>query len=101
MWEIICANNMPAADVLKKETEVGQASFMHSMNVFLWNTKRLVPYFLLLRAERKKINFAVIIGEDEVRAGQAAVKNLVTRKQQKVKIEKLVAILLEEFSKLA
>jgi len=36
-------------------------------------------------AEKKKINFAVIIGEEEIESGQVTLKNLVTRKQKKIK----------------
>ena len=41
-------------------------------------------------AEKKKINRAVIIGEEEIRSGQAILKDLVTRKQKKIKIESLI-----------
>ena len=41
-------------------------------------------------AEKKKINFAVIIGEDEIKKGVVTLKNLVTRKQWQVKAQDLI-----------
>ena len=41
-------------------------------------------------ADCKKINLAVIIGEDEIKKGIVTIKNLATRKQWSVKNNKLV-----------
>lgn len=41
-------------------------------------------------AEKKKVNLAVIVGSEEIRAGEAKIKNLATREQVSVKAEKLV-----------
>lgn len=44
-------------------------------------------------ADKKNINFAVIIGADEAKAGEATVKNLSTGKQERVKQGELVKYL--------
>jgi histidyl-tRNA synthetase len=43
-------------------------------------------------ADRRKMSFAIIIGERELREGAVVVKDLVKRKQDTVKIEKIVDI---------
>lgn len=40
-------------------------------------------------AEKKKINLGIFIGEEEIRKGEVTLKDLITRKQWKVKAEKL------------
>lgn len=44
-------------------------------------------------ADRKNLNFAVLMGPNENKQGEAAVKNLLTGKQERVKIQELVKYL--------
>ena len=41
-------------------------------------------------ADKKNINLAIIIGEDEIKKGEATIKNLSTGKQEKVKEKDLI-----------
>jgi histidyl-tRNA synthetase len=42
-------------------------------------------------ADRRKLDFAVIVGEKELREGAVVLRNLAKREQTKVKIEKIIA----------
>jgi histidyl-tRNA synthetase len=41
-------------------------------------------------ADRRKINYAVIVGERELKEGAVVIRNLMKREQSTVKIEKII-----------
>jgi histidyl-tRNA synthetase len=41
-------------------------------------------------ADRRKINYAVIVGERELKEGAVVIRNLTKREQNTVKIEKII-----------
>lgn len=82
-------NSMEIIDTLRSE----------GVNVFVDITGRKVGQ-QLKSASKKGINFAIVIGENEVNTRRFKLKNLITSNEQEVGIERMVAVIKDKRVKL-